>query len=260
MSDILDRIVLAARARLAAAPPAPGRTDTARAAAAGCPRRSLRAALEAPGVRVIAECKRRSPSRGSLREPFEPERLAVAYARGGAAALSVVTEPEFFAGDGRWVAAVRAATELPVLRKDFFLAAEQLADAALGGADAVLLIARILPGKALAEMAAAAGEFGLETVVEVHDEAELERAASTPAAMIGVNARDLATFAVDLGSAVELAAKAPADRVAIVESGVSSREDVRAMVARGQRRFLVGEHLLRSADPEAALAELVSCG
>jgi len=260
VSTALDRIVAATRARLDAAPQAPGLEKAARLAVAGRDRRSLRASLGAPGVRVIAECKRRSPSKGWLREPFDPGGLAAAYRQGGAAAVSVVTEKEFFAGDPGWVGEVREASGLPVLRKDFFLAPRQLAEAALGGADAVLLIAGILPGPALAMMLAAAADRGLEALVEVHDEAELERALAVSAPLVGVNARDLRTFAVDLAGAATLAARVPAERVAVVESGISSPADVRTLVARGVRRFLVGEHLLRAADPAAAVAELVACG
>ena len=214
----------------------------------------------APGVRVIAECKRRSPSRGVLREPFDAIALALAYQAGGAAAVSVVTEPAFFDGRAAWLPEVRAAVALPVLQKDFLVDERQLAEAALLGADAVLLIARALPGGRLAELLAAAAELELEVLLEVHDRADLERALALPAPVIGVNARDLGTFAVDLAGAAALAAAVPADRVAVLESGVGGADDVRRLGRAGVRRFLVGERLLRAADPGEALGELVAVG
>jgi indole-3-glycerol phosphate synthase len=211
-------------------------------------------------MRVIAECKRRSPSAGWLRQPFDPVALARAYAAGGAAAISVVTEPQFFAGQAGWVPAVRQAVPLPVLQKDFMLSQRQLAEAALLGSDAVLLIVRLLRGGLLAEMVAAAADLELETVLEIHDARDLARALDLRAPVIGINARDLGTFTVDLAGAAELAARVPPDRVVVLESGISDPSQVRAHAARGLRQFLVGEHLLRSADPGAALRELVGGG
>lgn len=259
--DILARITEAARERLAQQPPPTGLESRARETAAerlGAGRRSLHSALVQPGVRVIAECKRRSPSKGWLHEPFDPARLASAYEAGGAAALSVVTEPEFFAGDSGWVPLLRREVALPVMQKDFLLGPRQLFEAALLGADAVLLIVRILPGSLLAEMLALAAELGLEALVEVHDEGDLERVLAVPAPLVGINARDLRTFRVDREAAAELAARVPEDRLAVLESGVSGRADVAMLVERGFRRFLVGEHLVRSDDPRAALAELLA--
>ena len=260
LPDVLARIVDAVRERLAAAPAPAAPRRRAAAAAAGRVsegRRSLRAALSAPGVRVIAECKRRSPSRGVLREPFDAVALARAYEAAGAAAISVVTEPRFFAGEAAWLPAVRRAVTLPVLQKDFLVAERQLAEAAVLGADAVLLIARILPGGELSAMLRAAAALGLEVLLEVHDRADLERALALPAPVVGINARDLATFAVDLDAAAALAAAVPPDRVAVIESGVGGGVDVRRLGGLGLRRFLVGERLLRAADPGAALRELV---
>ena len=259
--DILVRITEAARQRLAQQAPPTDLESRARDAAAkggGARRRSLHAALVQPGVRVIAECKRRSPSKGWLHEPFDPARLSRAYEAGGAAALSVVTEPEFFAGEAGWVPLLRREVRLPVMQKDFFLGPRQLFEATLLGADAVLLIARILPGEALAEMLALAAELGLEALVEVHDEGDLDRVLAVTAPLEGVNARDLRTFGVDREAAAELAAGVPADRVAVLESGIGGPADVATLVERGFRRFLVGEHLVRSGDPRAALAELLA--
>jgi indole-3-glycerol phosphate synthase len=259
--DILVRITDAARDRLAAEPAVPGLERRAREAAGVRRRggtRSLLGALSAPGVRVIAECKRRSPSAGVLRVPFEPVELAAAYASGGAAAISVVTEPHFFAGQPGWLPLVRGAVELPVLQKDFLVSARQLFEAVLLGADAVLLIARILPGGLLGEMLAIAEELGVEALVEVHDRLDLDRVRALPARIVGINARDLRTFAVDLEAAASLAASVGEGRVAVMESGVRGRADVAGCARHGIRCFLVGEHLLRAADPRAALAELVA--
>ncbi|TAM55008.1 MAG: indole-3-glycerol-phosphate synthase [Acidobacteria bacterium] len=260
--DILVRITDAVRDRLAAEP-APAGLEARAREAAGVRRRegrrSLLAALEAPGVRVIAECKRRSPSKGWLRQPFEPVDLARAYETGGAAAVSVVTEPQFFAGRPEWVAAVRSAVALPVMQKDFLLAPRQLFEAVLLGADAVLLIARALPGPHLGEMLGLAAELGLEALVEAHDARDLDRVLALPARIVGVNARDLGSFRVDLEAAAGLARRVPPGSVAVVESGIAGAGDVRRLAAAGLRRFLVGEHLLRSTDPHAALEELVAC-
>ncbi len=263
LPDVLAQITDAVWERFAREPEPVGLQRRAREAAGvrrRGERRSLRDALTAPGVRVIAECKRRSPSAGWLRQPFDPVALARAYQEGGAAAISVVTEPQFFGGQAGWVPVVRHASSLPVLQKDFILGQRQLAEAAILGADAVLLIVRVLRGSLLAEMVAAAAELELETLLEVHDGADLARALDLPAPLLGVNARDLATFKVDLARAADLASRVPLDRVVVLESGVSGPEDVRGCVARGLRQFLVGEHLLRAPEPRVALRELVEVG
>ncbi len=261
-ADVLARITESTLARLARDPAPAGLEGRAREAAGARRRegrRSLEAALAAPGVRVIAECKRRSPSKGWLRQPFEPVDLARAYEAGGAAAISVVTEPEFFAGQAAWVPAVRRAVALPVLQKDFLVAPRQLFEAALLRADAVLLIARILPGALLGEMLEAAEELGLEALAEAYDGRDLDRILATPARLVGVNARDLGSFEVDFEAAAAMAARVPPDRTVVVESGVRGAADVRSVARRGPRRVRIGEHLLRAADPRAALAELVAC-
>ncbi len=260
--DILARITEATLDRLSREPAAAGLAARAQAGAGVRRRdggRSLAAALAAPGVRVIAECKRRSPSKGWLRQPFDPVGLARSYEAGGAAAISVVTEPEFFAGQAAWVPAVRRAVAVPVLQKDFLVAPRQLFEAAILGADAVLLIARILPGSLMRELLSLAGELGLEALVEAYDERDLDRILALPAPLVGVNSRDLGSFEVDFGAAAALAARVPRDRTVVVESGVRGAADVRGVRERGMRQFLVGEHLLRAADPRAALAELVAC-
>jgi indole-3-glycerol phosphate synthase len=260
LPDVLARIIDAVWDRLTREPEPAGLLRRAREAAGVRRRsggRSLRAALAAPGVRVIAECKRRSPSAGLLRQPFDPVALARAYQEGGAAAISVVTEAQFFGGQPGWVPAVRQNVSLPVLQKDFFLCQRQLAEAAILGADAVLLIVRVLRGGQLAEMLAAAAELELEVLVEVHDREDLERALALPAPLVGINARDLATFRVDLVHAAALAAEVPTDRVVVLESGIGGVEDVQRLGRNGLRQFLIGERLLRAADPGAVVRELV---
>lgn len=247
MADLLRELVEASAPRLAVPPPPLPRSAP----------RSLVASLAQEGVRIVAEIKHRSPSAGLIREPLEPEALAVAYQRGGAAGVSVVTEERFFGGDPRWVGRAREACQLPVLQKDFFSRPEHLAYGRSCGADAVLLIARILPGGLLAEMLAACQELGLEAVVETHDAEEIEKAVAAGAPIVGVNARDLATFQVDLGRAAALLALVPPAHLALLESGIASREQFGTLLARGVRRFLIGEYLLRHQEPERALRELL---
>ncbi|MBZ5589075.1 MAG: indole-3-glycerol phosphate synthase TrpC [Acidobacteriia bacterium] len=260
--NILVQITDAVRDRLAQDPPPPWLESRAREAAGirrRDGRRSLVGALTAPGIRVIAECKRRSPSKGWLRKPFEPVDLARAYQAGGAAAISVVTEPQFFAGQAGWVPMVRRAVALPVLQKDFLLTPRQLFEAVILGADAVLLIARVLPGSLLADMVAGAEDLGLEALVEAYDDRDLDRVLALGPKLVGINARDLGSFRVDFDAAAKLANRVPPDRIVVMESGVAGPDDVRGVVRLGLRHFLVGEHLLRSADPSASLAELVAC-
>lgn len=260
--DVLTRIADAVRERLEREPPPPGLERRA-VEAAGARRRgasrSLLAALQPPGVHIIAECKHRSPSAGVLRTPFDPLSLARAYQAGGAAAISVVTEPEFFGGQPAWVGLVRQQVSVPVLQKDFFISHRQLQEAVALGADAVLLIVRILPDNLLREMAVAAGELGLEYVLEIHNLKDLERALTIPGPIVGVNARDLRTLEVNLDAAAALALRVPDDRLPLVESGIGGPADVRALRARGLTRFLIGEYLVVSADPETAVAELTTC-
>ena len=260
--DILAQVTEAVLARLSRDPALPRLEARAREAAGARRRegrRSLAGSLAAPGVRVIAECKRRSPSKGWLRQPFDAVELARAYQAGGAAAISIVTEPEFFAGQSGWVPAVRRAVSLPVLQKDFLLAPRQLFEAAVLGADAVLLIARVLPGALLGEMLAVSEELGLEALVEAYDVRDLDRVVALPVRLVGINSRDLGSFRVDFEAAAKLAERVPRDRIVVMESGISGPGDVRDVGRLGLRHFLVGELLLRSADPSASLAELVGC-
>lgn len=216
----------------------------------------VEALRSSPAPRIIAECKRRSPSRGILREDYAPAAHAVAYSAAGAAAISVLTEPTFFDGAPEHLAAVRAAVEVPLLRKDFIVTEDQVHEAAALGADAILLIAGALDDAALRQLHHLASSLGLAALVEVHDEQELARAVSAGARVIGVNSRNLRTLQVDLTLFERLAAAIPDDVVAVAESGIRSGEDLRRFSALGFDAFLVGERLIAEADPGAALRAL----
>lgn len=250
----LERIVSARRASLRAARAVRGGGGLPPRAT---PVRDFEGALRAPGRRFIAEIKRRSPSAGPIREPFEPVAIATRYAAAGAAAISVLTEPEFFGGSGEDLACARSAVALPVLRKDFVLDRTMILESVALGADAVLLIAAVLAPAKLRDLVSAAHDAGLSAVVEVHHEAELEPALASGARIVGVNSRDLRDFTVDLARAERLAARLPDDIVKVAESGIRTPGDVARLESAGYRAFLVGESLLRANDPGAALAELL---
>jgi indole-3-glycerol phosphate synthase len=230
-----------------------------RAAARQAPAaRSFASALERAGrVNVIAEHKRRSPSRGAIREDLAPGDVAHRYEQAGAAALSVLTDEEFFGGRLEHLAEARARVGLPVLRKDFVVDAWQIWEARAAGADAVLLIVAALDDAALQGLLAVAGEAGIDALVEVHDGRELERALGAGARIVGVNNRDLTTLAVTLETALSLASAIPKDVVAVAESGIRSGRDVRVLREAGFAAFLVGEHLMSAPDPGAALRQLI---
>jgi len=254
MSATLERILAATRADVEERKRS---RPLDRLGARTSPRRPFRAALAEPGrIHVIAEFKRRSPSRGAIRADADPASMARAYAAGGAAALSVLTDEPFFGGSLEDLAAARAATALPVLRKDFVIDPYQVAEAAAAGADAVLLIAAALPGAELPALHAAAEQAGLDALVEVHDGGELARAREIGARLIGVNSRDLRTMTVDLGTALVLAAAIPDDVVAVAESGIRTAADVARLRAAGYDAFLVGERLMADPDPASALRSL----
>ena len=218
------------------------------------PRRAERfvAALRAPGLAVIAECKRRSPSAGLLTEELDWSARSLAYARAGAAAISVLTEQDHFGGLPQHLEQARP-SGLPLLRKDFLLDTSMVLESALWGADAVLLLPCILEPSRLAELFACAGELGLGTLVEVHDEAELERTLALAPAVIGVNSRDLSTFTTDLGVVERLFPRIPAGCMRVAESGLRTAADVARVRAAGADALLIGEALMRSADPQASL-------
>jgi indole-3-glycerol phosphate synthase len=216
----------------------------------------LRALRESEAPRIIAECKRRSPSRGILRDDYRPADHAASYAAAGAAAISVLTEPTFFDGSLDHLAAVRSAVKTPLLRKDFIVERYQIIEAVANGADAVLLIVGALAPAALAERFADAREWGLAALVEVHDADELAVAADAGADVIGVNSRNLRTLAVDPALHERLAPKIPRTAVAVAESGLRDRSDVERLARAGYHAFLVGERLIVEADPGLALRRL----
>lgn len=229
-----------------------------RAAAGSAPQGpSMAAALFTPMVGVIAEIKRRSPSKGVIRPDISTDRQVAAYERGGAAALSILTEPSQFGGSAADLVAARGASSLPLLCKDFLVREVQLVEARALGASAVLLIARALPPNRLREMSVAAAELGLETLVEVRDEREMADALSVRATIIGVNNRDLETLAIDPAASERLLPLVPRDRIAIAESGIAGREDVERYAAYGADAVLVGSSLSASSDPAAAVRALV---
>jgi indole-3-glycerol phosphate synthase len=250
---MLGEILTATRRRvaaLAASSPAttpPSRPDEAR---------GLTAALAAPGLKVIAEIKRRSPSAGAIAPDLDPVTQARAYLEGGAAAISVLTEPDFFGGSLDDLRAVRAAVPLPVLRKDFILDPLQVAEAAAAGADALLLIVAALDADRLGELLAACEEVGVEALVEVHDAAELVVANQAGAPLIGVNNRDLRTFVTDLTTAEALAGDIRPGAVTVAESGVVSPAGAARMAAAGYDAVLVGEAAVRSGDPAGFVTSL----
>ena len=261
MSDTLRRIladkaahVAASRARVSLA-----ELET-RARAADPPRgfaRTLRAKRAAGQYGLIAEIKKASPSRGLIRDDFDPALLAGAYAAGGAACLSVLTDIAYFQGDDRDLAAARAAVALPCLRKDFTIDAYQVAEARALGADCILLILAALSDVQAAELEAAAGHYGMDVLVEVHDAAERDRAVRLRSRMLGINNRDLKTLRVDTATAVELAAGIPADWLVVGESGLKTRADLDRLAAAGITSFLIGEALMLEADVAAATRRLV---
>ena len=224
------------------------------------PHRLLRALESNPGaVNIIAEFKRRSPSAGTIRNDLSASEVAACYERGGACAISVLTDEENFGGSILDLAAIRANTALPLLRKDFIIDKIQIYEAAVVGADAVLLITAALDDGALTKLhATAEDELGLDVVVEVHTSEELRRAVRAGARIIGVNNRDLRTFRTSLQTSERLIAEAPRDRIMISESGLQDPNVLRHLQALRFRGFLIGEALMRARDPEAALRDLIA--
>ena len=215
-----------------------------------------RAVRTSAAPRVIAECKRRSPSRGILRQDYRPEEHARAYAAAGAAAISVLTEPTFFDGALAHLQQIRATVEVPLLRKDFIVDRYQLLEAVDAGADAVLLIVAALDDQRLRALHAAASELGLACLVEVHDTSEIERATAAGARIVGVNSRNLRTLSVDREVLERAASLLPPGVVAVAESGIKTSADIERLSAAGYHAFLVGERLITQPDPGAALREL----
>ena len=255
--DILARIVARKREELAQLPQRSGEWERqAELRRAG--RRDFRAALTARVPAVIAEVKKASPSKGVLSADFDPARIAGDYKRGGASAISVLTDTSFFQGSLRDLETVRATIDLPVLRKDFTIANAQILEAAAHGADAILLIAAILSEREMRDFREAAARHAIAALVEVHNRRELDAAIASGAEILGVNNRDLTTFEVTLDTSLRLAEHMPEGTVRVSESGIHDAADVARLRAAGYTAFLVGEHLMKSGDPAAALKRLVA--
>lgn len=259
MSDVLHAIVAGARRSAEErARTTPIDQVDARGADASPRGAAFRASLSADGVRVIAECKRRSPSKGVLRENYDPAAIAAGYARAGAAGISVLTEVSFFDGAMAHLEAVRRAVDTPVLRKDFVVTEYQVAEARALGADAVLLIVAALDAASLASLIRHAESRGLMPLVEALAADEIAMALDAGATTVGVNSRNLRTLGVDTSAFARLAAGIPDDVVAVAESGIRTGDDVRRLRSEGYDAFLVGERFMTDADPGAALAALIS--
>jgi indole-3-glycerol phosphate synthase len=219
--------------------------------------KSLSEALSRTGTNIIAEIKQRSPSKGIICEDFDPVRIAMSYAGGGAAALSVLCEEDFFGGSLEHLVSIRSCVDLPLLRKDFILDEYQIYESASAGADAILLIVAILEDELLSRLLGLAGEVGVEALVEVHSADEMKRALQVGASIIGINNRDLTTFNVELETSVSLATDAPRGALLVSESGIHNGQDIRRLRSAGFNGFLVGEHLMRAGNPGDALAHLI---
>jgi indole-3-glycerol phosphate synthase len=254
--SVLDDIVAGVRVDLAEREAATSVADLRAALADVDPPRDPMPHFRAPGSSVIAEVKRRSPSKGDLADIPDPAELAQAYAAGGAAAISVLTERRRFGGSLADLRAVRAAVDVPLLRKDFVVTSYQVLEARAAGADLVLLIVAALDDELLRRLHDQARELGMAVLVEVHDEPETERAVALGAEVIGVNARNLKTLEVHQDTFGRLAPLIPDDRVKVAESGIFSREDVQRFVSEGARAVLVGEALVKDGDPQRAVAAM----
>lgn len=220
--------------------------------------RHLREAVASGWTAIIAEVKKGSPSKGVIREDFDPPGIAEIYGDNGATCLSVLTDEKFFMGHLRFLALIRETVSLPLLRKDFICDPYQIYEARAAGADAILLIAAILDLERLREFHALAGELHLDVLLEVHDEAETEIALQTGCTLIGVNNRNLRTFVTDLGTTGRLARMMPADRLLVAESGINCRADIVRLQSEGAGAFLIGEAMMREADIGAKLRELLN--
>ncbi len=259
-TNFLDKIVAARRAQVESNRAALDEADLRDRAAllrSGQATQRLRSALRSGSdIAIIAEFKRASPSLGEIRPDADPAQTVALYEAGGAAAISVLTEPQFFKGSLDDLRAARAITRLPILRKDFIVAEIQIVEAAAAGADAVLLIVAALSDEELSRFRTLAEDLGLDALVEVHDAEEMKRAAKSGATLIGVNNRNLRTFVTSLETSVELVALAPPDATLVSESGISTRADVERLDRSGYHGLLIGESLMRANDPVALLESL----
>jgi indole-3-glycerol phosphate synthase len=262
MSDILEQIAAYKRVDVAGRKTVRTQAEIEQAALSASLPRGFRRALEkahAPGrLALIAEIKKASPSKGLIRADFDPPALARAYARGGAACLSVLTDAPSFQGHDAYLTAVREAVDLPCIRKDFLVDPWQVAESRALGADCVLVILSMVDDSLAAELLAEARRFGMDALVETHDEAEMARAAQLGATLVGVNNRSLRTFEVDLANTEHLAKAAPTDALLVTESGIFTPADVTRLERSGAKAMLVGESLMRQADVEAATRALLA--
>jgi indole-3-glycerol phosphate synthase len=257
-SGVLDAVVGAARRAAAERARRVPQSAVESAAADRSPRaHAMARALSRPGVRVIAECKRRSPSRGILRRYYRPAHIAAGYARAGAAAISVLTEPTFFDGSLDHLREVRAAVDLPILRKDFIVNEYQIVEARAAGADAVLLIVAALDDRDLRVLMTAAAAYGLAALVEAHDADEARRAVDAGATLVGVNSRNLRTLEVSPAVFDAVAPLLPETVVAVAESGITSAGDLTRLSRLRYDAFLIGERFMTAASPGEALAVLL---
>ena len=256
--DILARIVAHEREVVAASRKRTPIASLRQEAGYAVERRGFARALREKKPAVIAECKRRSPSRGTLRDPFDPVAIGRSYEKAGAAAISVLTNEEFFGGTLDDLRAVRAAVEIPVLRKDFVIDPYQLEEARAAGADAVLLIAAVHPPDVLLALHRSACDLGLDVLVEVHDESELDGALRCEGAVLGVNNRDLRTFHTDLGVCEALASMVGPGVGLVAESGLRDAADLERLQRSGIHAFLVGEAFMKAEDPGRALSDMLA--
>ncbi len=254
---ILERILETKRGELEESKRARPLEEVVFAAAQAPPARSLEAAVRREGLRIVAEVKKASPSRGIIREDFDPLAIAGACAGAGAAAISVLTDSEYFQGSLEYLASIREAVDVPLLRKDFIIDTYQVFEARAAGADAILLILAALSDREAEPLASAAAELGMDVLWEVHDREEMRRLAAFSPRVVGINNRDLKTFDVSLDTTRRLLPEVPGAAAVISESGFSRRDELEMMVGWGVDAFLIGEGLMRAEDPGAALSGLL---